>query len=288
MSPAGSQASSRSQTQKKQPKLSDDGQIPESTTGKRKDPPHSDENGGRPSKTRKGDPVVPSTSKAPETTTTVLVRPDRPKREVKATVDRTPDNEFAPPPASGRKALHPYNNRPAEQEAPLMVKAVVPRGTAVRKDRPKPKPYIRRPRNRIYSDDDMEEEEPTLLRKKSTFFFFFFGNVEDVQQDNNQSHNHGQQEDQDENEDEEDELNDNDNNDDDNDNEYQQEDDNEDDLGYKDENASDHDNHRSDYDHNDHPNDNQHDRTNEDDEEDDNNACMYICIGLSVSYIHDE
>ncbi|KAJ7024486.1 hypothetical protein C8F04DRAFT_1401060 [Mycena alexandri] len=359
MSPAGSQASSRqpqppkkvassrgSQTQKKQPKLSDDGQttrkrkdpppidenggrppktrkgdpIPESTTGKRKDPPHSDENGGRPSKTRKGDPVVPSTSKAPETTTTVLVRPDRPKREVKATVDRynresaaiqlnprptnkpslpedTPDNEFAPPPASGRKALHPYNNRPAEQEAPLMVKAVVPRGTAVRKDRPKPKPLYkaaatsapssRRPRNRIYSDDDMEEEEPTLLRKKKQHFGInkvedaanlfhddagIIGNVEDVQQDNNQSHNHGQQEDQDENEDEEDELNDNDNDDDDNDNEYQQEDDNEDDLGYKDENASDHDNHRSDYDHNDHPNDNQHDRTNEDDEEDDNNA----------------
>ncbi|KAJ7034361.1 hypothetical protein C8F04DRAFT_1348962 [Mycena alexandri] len=183
-----------------------------------------------------------------------------------------------PPPASGRKALHPYNNRPAEQEAPLLVKAVVPRGTAVRKDRPKPKPLYK----------DMEVEEPTLLKKKKQHFGInevedavnpfhddtgIIGNVEDVQQDNNQSHNHGQQEDQDEDEDEEDELKDNDNDND--DNEYQQEDDNEDKLGYEDENASDHDNHRSDYDHNDHPNNNQHDQTNENDEEDDNNASRY-------------
>ncbi|KAJ7038605.1 hypothetical protein C8F04DRAFT_1255881 [Mycena alexandri] len=114
-------------------------------------------------------------------------RSDRPRRQVKSTLDRflrdstaiqvnpqpinkssmpedTANNDFAPPPSGRRKALQPYNNRP-EQEAPLLAKAIVPKPRPLYKTRDASATVAsskvpRAPLKRIESsDDDMETRD---------------------------------------------------------------------------------------------------------------------------------
>lgn len=65
----------------------------------------------------------------------IAENPPRPPKKTSQPED-TPINVFAPPASSSRKVLQSYTNRPVE-EAPLLLKSVVPR------DYPKPKPLLK-------------------------------------------------------------------------------------------------------------------------------------------------